>query len=81
VASNPFLSGELLPDQFTRDAQGSAGRVGEGLSTTELGIRGTNWARRCEHRPVAFQHHEAGILVGEPAERGKRNHSVRADHN
>jgi hypothetical protein len=27
VTSNPFLSGELLANQFTRDAQGSAGRV------------------------------------------------------
>lgn len=71
MTSNSFLSGELLANQFTRDAQGSSGCVREGLSTTEFGIRGANWTRRRKYRPVAFQQYKAGILVGQPAQRCK----------
>jgi hypothetical protein len=80
MTRNPFLSDQLLADQFSRDSQCSPRRMRQPLRTPELGIRGADRASRRKYRPVAFKHYKTGILVGQPAERCKGDHSVRANH-
>jgi len=53
--------------------------MGKGLSTAKASIGWMDRAGSGEHRTVAFQHHETGILIRKPAKRGKRNKPVRAN--
>jgi hypothetical protein len=76
-----LLSCELLPDQFARDTQSGSGDMGQRLCTAQLGIRRSHGPCDRENRAIALKHHKAGILIGQPLQRCKRNQSIRADHN
>jgi hypothetical protein len=45
--------------------------MGKGLSASQSSVRWADRAGRGENRAVSFEHHEGGILIGQPAERRK----------
>jgi hypothetical protein len=69
-----------LANQFPNDAQGCPGFRRKGLGAPEPGIGRADWPCCREHGAAPVKHHEAGILVSQPAERRKRHHPVSADH-
>jgi hypothetical protein len=75
------LSGQLLGNQLPRNLQGSPRLTGERLGAPQSGIGRSYWAGHGKHRAVTFEHHESSILIGQPAERGQRNESIRPNHN
>src|SRR5882724_7208651 len=53
---------------------------GESLSTPQFSIGWTDGPSDSEHSAVSLKHDESGILIRQPAQRGKGNHAIRADH-
>ena len=47
----------------------------------ELGVRWSDRTGCGEDRTITFEHHETGVLVGQPPECSERHHTVRADDN
>jgi hypothetical protein len=77
---NSLLTDELMRNQFFCDLYGCSRLFCKSLRTPEPRIGGPDWTGCCEDRAVAIQHHKSCVLVGKPAERGKRNHSIGANY-
>jgi hypothetical protein len=54
--------------------------ISKRLGTPQSSIGRAYRAGHSKHRAVPFEHHECGVLIGEPAERCQRNETIRADY-
>jgi hypothetical protein len=52
----------------------------ESLSTSELGIRGTNGTGCHKDRTIPIKHHERCVLIRQPTQRSKGENPVRSDY-
>jgi hypothetical protein len=71
---------ELLSDQLTRDPQGCAIRMRQGLRTSKSSIGRADGTRRGKNLTVSLQHRETCALIGQPFQCTEGNEAVCA-HN
>jgi hypothetical protein len=76
IACDFLLPREFLVDQFLRNAQSCPGFMGDRLGASQPGIGRAHWPGDSEHLSVTFQHHECGLLIGQPTERRKRHEPI-----
>jgi hypothetical protein len=69
-----------LADQIPHDAQGCPGFKCKGLGTPEPGIGRADRPGCREHGAAPVKHGERNILVGQPAESGKRYQPIGPDY-
>jgi len=80
VTRNPFLSRELLTNQFARDPQGGPRMMSQRLSTAEFGVRWTDGPSYRKNGTITFKHYERCTLIRKPAERFKGDEPVAPNH-
>ena len=76
VTGNVFLSRKFLVDEFTRNFQGGARRMGQGLCTAQPHIAGSNWPCQEQHSSSAVEHYEGSADVGKKLQRPQSRETV-----